>query len=145
MLLVGRDHLIAVAEVKTREHRIDTVGRRPGQRDVGVLAPEDPGVPGARLRGKLHHAVKVGPPAPALLRFEIDARVGGRRGLLGHRPLGPGVEVRQPFEHRELRAERGRIGHRAWTQGLIDWDAVLVAGGENVRVLAPRVATPGER
>ena len=93
VLLVGRDHLIAGPEIESGEHRVDAVRRRPGQRHVDRIASEHAGVPGAGIRGELHHAVEIRTPAASLLHLDVDPLVGRRCRLPRDRALGAGVEI----------------------------------------------------
>jgi hypothetical protein len=104
VLLVAGEHLVAGAELERGEHRVHAVGRRVGEGELLGVAAEQPGDLPAQALADRHELLEVARPAAALVALPIDLRRRRCSGRRRHRSLGPGVQVRDPLEDRELSA-----------------------------------------
>ena len=113
MLVGRRDHLVLGAEAEAGEHDVAAVRGRGGQRELGRLRTDErrQRLPDelAQREGSVEVRLRrCDPPAdPRSSSAATASRVGPRQ-----RAERPGVEIRDPLEHREQRA-RLLEGHPA--------------------------------
>ena len=107
VLLVGRQQLIAGAQVEGVEHGVHAVGGRPVQRHLGRVRANQPRDSGAQVSARSISSSKSCRAAAALLGLAAQGRLGGREGLPRRWPVRAGVQVGEPLEHRKLGAEVG--------------------------------------
>jgi hypothetical protein len=104
VLLPRRHDLVLRAEVEPREDDVAPVRRRARQRDeIGRRAHERP-ERRAGLLAEREHPLEELLPEPAVLELVVELRLHCVRGGPGDRAEGPGVQIREPVEHREERA-----------------------------------------
>ena len=118
MLFVTGQDLITAAKIEPRQHGVDSVGGRAGQRDVVRVAAEHPGVFLASATGQLPQLVEIRATAATAASLQVDPAMGGLHRRARHRSLRPGVQVGEPVEDRELGSEAGGLGCRRHLRAL---------------------------
>ena len=88
MLLVARDDLIAALERKARDHVGHAFGRAGGQRDVGRIGAEGPGIEGTERVAQLGAAFEVGH-RPAVGELPVELGAEAATALAGSGPSVP--------------------------------------------------------
>ncbi len=105
VLLDGGQHLVAAPEVESREHRVDPVRGRPGEGQLGGVAAEEAGHPGAQALHAVEDRVEEVSPGAAVFGLVRQRRARSLQGAPGHRTVGARIQVRHAREHGELGAK----------------------------------------
>ncbi len=109
MLLVGRQQLVPGVQADAGDHGVDAVRRRANERDLVRLGAEQRRVATAHLGPHRAELVPVRRPRTTLFEDHPRRRGGSVEGLTRDRPVGPGVQVRDTLEDRELRPQRAGV------------------------------------